>query len=372
MKIQQLKESILTEAFSPSMPDWLKKRLQLELTISDYGTDSRTRRKHPKRDYKADRVKLTGNNSMWKISPAGGRTYSGYNLWDEMMNANININDGKFIEGDVPTNARDPRLKSPNVAFLLLGDPSDMNNSEVYSPQLNMNRDSTVLPQGGPLKYQSMKQLLPHTAAFCYIDMSDPNNMLDTKKKISDRTDLEQSFDQRFVRGNSKFNPLTKLWDLGDDPRYQPSYSNDDPSWAKLDKSGFSKIPNGRRYAQELKKHGDKKLARKIEAFYNDLQTLFSQLPTVFSNLELKDYDWDIRNNFQNGLGALYSAKNEYTAATEYLDSFKQRPDRTWYLESAQENLENGKNYLDQVKRIFGDYLPAVVDWDTDDVEWVD
>lgn len=371
MKIQQLKESILTEAFSPSMPDWLKKRLQLELTMSDYGLNSRTRIKHPNRDYIADRVKLTGNKSSWRISPTGGRTYSGYNLWDEMMNANINMNDGKFIEGDVPTNARDPRLKSPNVAFLLLGDPSDMNNSEVYSPQLNMNRESTVLPQDGPLKYQSMKQLLPHTAAFCYIDMSDPNNMLDTKKKISDRTDLEQSFDQRFVRGNSKFNPLTKLWELGKDTRYQQD-SNDDPSWAQLDKSGFSKIPNGRRYAQELKKFGDKRLARKIEAFYNDLQTIFSQLPAVFSGLELNDFDWDIQRNFRSGLGSLYNAKSNYASAIEYLDDFKQNTNSIYYLDRAQENLDSGKNYLDQAKEVFGGYLPAVVDWDTDDVEWVD
>lgn len=372
MKIQQLRESILTEAFSPSMPDWLKKRLQLELTVSAYGTNSRTERKHPKRDYKADRLKLTGTNYTGRISPSGSRTYSGYNLWDEMMNANINMNDGKFIEGDVPTNARDPRLKSPNVAFLLLGDPSDMNHSEVYSPQLNMNRESTVLPQyAGPLKYQSIKQLLPYTAAFCYIDMSDPNNMLDTKKKISDRTDLEQSFDQRFVRGNSKFNPLTKLWDLGDDPRYMPSSMNDDPSWAKLDKSGFSKIPNGRRYAQELKKHGDKTLARKIEAFYNDLQTIFSQLPAVFSGLELNDFDWDIHNNFRRGLSSLYDAKSSYESAIEYIDYFKQDTN-TYYLDKAQSSLNSGKSCLDQAKQVFGDYLPTVVDWDTDDVEWVD
>lgn len=378
MKIIKLNEQKLNEAFSPSMPRWLKDRFQMELSLSGNKLAGQGRYQKPRRNFSREFDALTKKNNMNRVPVArnASRDDHSYNLWDAAIANNINLNSGKFIEGPVPENARDPRLKAPNIAFISLKRPSYNGKDyiwDVYSPQLNPNAESNVFGDSQAFKYHNIKQMQPYMDAFCYIDMSDPENQLDIEATRAARAANYNSQDRRFDRGTP-----------GDyDPQYRMvPYNKRDTlknygypeSSMKLDKSGYSRLPNITKYVDALKAHGNDKILKKLQSLYEDANYIYAQLPYILQDsLEGKDFSQAYRSNatsdIESAISSLDDFKRYYDRALGALDDFKKTQDVS-NIEVAESNLDWANSQLNRVKERIGEWLPTIVDWDTDDVEW--
>lgn len=375
MKIVKLNEQKLNEAFSPSMPRWLKDRFQMELSRSSNKSTGKYQKS--RRDFSREFDALTKKYRMggyMRVARNASRDINSYNLWDAAIAHNINLNSGKFIEGPTPENARDPRLKAPNIAFISLKRPVANGNYiwDVYSPQLNPNAESNVFGDSQAFKYHNIKQMQPYMDAFCYIDMSDPENQLDIEATRTARSNNYNSQDRSFDRGTPG----------ADDPLYYATpYTKRDisnygfpESSIKLDKSGYSRLPNISKYIDALKAHGDGKLLKKLQSLYEDANYIYAQLPYILQDsLEGKDFSQAYRSNaissIESAISDLDDFKRYYDRALGALDAFKKNQDVS-NIQVAESNLNYANSYLDRVKQRLGEWLPTIVDWDTDDVEW--
>lgn len=377
MKIIKLHEQKLNEAFSPSMPRWLKDRFQLELNRSNNRNVGKGRYQPSRRNFSREYDALTKKNNManMPIARNASRDDNSYNLWDAAIAHNINLNSGKFIEGPVPENARDPRLKAPNIAFISLKRPTSGKNYiwDVYSPQLNPNAESNVFGDGQAFKYHNIKQMQPYMQAFCYIDMSDPENQLDVEAIRTNRESNYNSQDRRFDRGTpGDYDPLYRAVPYNKRDTLK-NYGYPESSMI-LDKSGYSRLPNITKYVDALKAHGDSKILKKLQSLYEDANYIYAQLPYILQDsLEGKDFSQAYRSNaindIESAISSLDDFKRYYDRALSALDDFKKNQDVT-NIEVAESNLNWANSQLNRVKERIGEWLPTVVDWDTDDVEW--
>ena len=219
---KMFKTNVLNEKMSDSMPKWLQSRLLY--TKRDLTPNRNQKEKYKKMGFDMD------SQSNPTYASRGDWT----SIFDLFLQKGIDLDSANFIEGDIPTSSRDPRLKEPNIPiFLLQGeDWRGRKWSQVYAKGINDDEIAEFDDQYRKLKFISMKNLLQYTKGFCYLDSSDPNNFT-VGTKQAERQQYRR--DSQYTR------------------RYKPEEQS---RYAKYDKSGYLIDPE--------------KMVKKLADYYKD------------------------------------------------------------------------------------------------------
>ena len=295
---------ILKEAFSPSMPKWLKEALlagkghSAEFNYSDIKSRAAQQGMNidPFRYYTARKKGGWGN----------------YNLWDEFRTANINLDTATFEQMQVPSSIRDVHLKQPYVPIFKLPSVENSDYYVVYAKGIN----DDVEEDDKKASYYSMKSLLEMATAFCCIDMSDPDNLISSDKLTSrqnwkkDRLQSDRFKDIKDARkALTDVYPSKSVYQY--DSRYTPS-----GGWIR-DTSGYIYPPN--RYAQKLRELKLNKSAKIMEDVYADLVFIKNAIAEYIS-----DSDFPLDRNLSNYFNELNAAIQKYNTIVSNLDILKQ------------------------------------------------
>ena len=264
---------ILTEKFSDSMPKWLQSRMVFtKPNISANKKD----------DYKKKGYDIDFQGKPY-YAPRGDKR-SIFTLFNK---SGIDINNANFIEGDIPTSPRDPRLKEPNIPiFLLEGENYWNGNIEtlVYAKGINdeeLINFSDVFDK--KLRYVPMKTLLSHCKAFCYLDTTDSSNYLDANK-------VQGRIDNKKFELNDPFRRFTP-------EEQQKMWRNN------FDKSGHLINPDIlKNRLSEYKAGNYQKILDRLYKKISNIKTDFAQ---IYVNADLQDFstDTDIRDIFEGSYG---------------------------------------------------------------------
>lgn len=362
MKIQNLMEAKLVEAFSPSMPNWLKTRIQFDLTRSYIRDPNR----HSHRDFnkewskirdiaKADGGQLVNANS-------NARNLNGdstYNLYTALLTNNVDLNKAKFISGDIPKNGFDERVRTPNIPFFHLRGGYNDTIDEVYAKGLTDNLDSQIF--NTQFKNVPVKKLVEKCVDFCYLDLSDPENLSNDFDKRMNRIKTAKEMDKSQIRG------AAGAIDPNDIEHWR------DRDKARLDKSGYSKLPNIQKYKKLLRGSQDKRVLKKLEAVWEDANYLYSKIPSIFDDMDIQTA-YRASDSLRSCLSNLENVATYYRSCLDYLDNVKTAKesgkDYESYLSYAESYLNSANSYLEDAKNTIAPWIPATVDWDTDDIQW--
>lgn len=340
----------LNESFSPSMPDWLASALYSNLITTRY-TDGFLNGDLPygwekdKRDRVRNRYKkydLDTYQPQYNM-PRNRKSFNNHSLLDGINAKGIDINKADFIPGAIPSKSTDPRLQDPYQAFMLL----DVNGSkQVYAPGLNDN-DKCIVPNprtnGEPedLGHTRFTELKPYIVDFCFVDLSDSDNLAVRKDYKSEKDELLNKGVERYSKKDMKDNPE-----------------------ADIDSSGYSN-PNKSRYKEFTDKlpldvKADNFL-NKIEHAQDLFQRTLKEISKIdFSNLIVSEQDYDdsiireIKTNIKACRDQLGYAKN-YAEESKTYD---------WYYDYAQKAYKYFEGYFDNLKD-----LMKKVDG-MEDIEW--
>jgi len=336
-KFNFLTEAKLTEDFSPSMPKWLRARLL-------YTKSSDSRRAMPKGRY-ADFSKQP--DTTFTDKKRKDQEY--LDLWAAMSKAGIDISNANFIQDGLPRPKKDTRLEEPNIAFFYLDDGS------VYGTGLNDNE--IFQPEGKAFKAVNLKTLMSHIRDFCWLDGSDPNNFMGSKRELRGKTKQE-------LQGLGDYYRYKELRDAG--PGHSP--------WSgwKLDKSGYLIDPN--KFKNKLKEFGKKNISANLERIYNDLKNLQMNLGQVLM-------DWDFRNNKNqkdfdkvfkyNGLLRDFTfLKSHYNNIASKVESALAETDpetKDRILSNLSSAIISLKDEIKNFKKSGSEIFDVEVDWDTNE-----
>ena len=302
-----LNESILTEAFDPSFPEWLKtglikskqqfgvwdktagKRKDFNRASTfrpDYGKDKDNR-------YQSDMDKSLFNNALEK----------GF--------FNVTIHEGLPPKGSdfIP----------------IYGFPGD----QIYIPEFNdlqkfninyvpreYRTEAYIKMKDKAFKYFSAKALKTLSIHQAYFDPRELN-VSELKKKEEDREARRQS-ERKFYKDNTEYarkgTPSAYLNDIGYYSNQAIKYGQGGygDNVVKLDKSGYVNIPAPVRYKDKLNSVKGKQAAKLLEVYYKDIQTAFRVYKDSLENLNIFDDEYDIISSLQEFKSKIISCSNEY------------------------------------------------------------
>lgn len=271
------KSKKLNEVFSPSTPEWLKGAILKNRVGWEYNAND-INRQIPSGYKRAEYGDRDRKRKAWK---ARGVDLSPYTRNNEYiirdLLGKIDFNRAKFIDdGTIPQNARDPRLKSPNIPFFLV----KMRNGglKLFVKGFTDDEDAvTEWDKPGAFKYHSMKDILEHTVGFCYIDGSDPDNLLSPRSAEYPNDVMELKSNYRFPKSWNGHRPWVPHSFFGSSGYYN------------IDKSGY--IINPHRYAEKLRQIQKNKLASTIERCYDQVVEVRKRIIDLLESTDFKQRD---------------------------------------------------------------------------------
>lgn len=264
---------ILKEAFSETMPHWVK----LALLAGKGGYVY----KFPE----------TNNVKNWQGRLRGG-SRSKVNLYNAFKAANIDLNKATFVSVPIPTSVRDPHLKPPYVPiFKLRLDNTVWGRSDFFTVYAKgINDEVEVGVSGKPANKVSMKRLLELTTDFCYIDMSDKNNTI-----------------------NAATQQTRKDWGL-----YNASYGRQGVGQRNVDKSGYIVNPN--RYQDKLAELKLSKLSDIMRNYYDRLIACQSALSEKIAELDVTKIV-NVKHHDTNDFSLFRIAANRYNTLAQQVET---------------------------------------------------
>lgn len=346
LKLKNLNESLekkypINEAWSESMPDWMKSRMNITATTSDPNRREKLAKSKYNAGYYGDTLRnkfgVSGDTSEYR-KPRSGE--GGFSLFKGFINKGIDLNNVSFIEGPIPEKKSDPRIQPPNIGIWHFGTPPT---DQVWAMGIN-DDEKFVQKNNLPFEHVPFKTLKELANAFCYIDGS----TIQTK----DYNDIRQK--------RLEF----KRWEI--DPRNQaervnPGLRKGNPYDWRLpdifaDKSGYFVIPPSSKYAKEL-------AIRHAKEYGNNLTELESELRSVFSNIQdvTMSWEWDDDSLSTRGLdNIIYSYRNAlsmYRNALSIIDNLVSAygKDTEEFLKKIPDSgfsdrIKAAKDYIEQCK----------------------
>lgn len=322
---ESMTSKALNEAWSDSMPNWMKPRLNATAYFSDRNSSDKAAAKAKRSGINVRQIQrdMGGGQSFDQADyqkPRGGSR--GKSLYDAFKAANIDLQTVKFIEGEPPTNKNDFRIQPPNIGIWNLP-----GTGQVYAMGLNDLEKLRSVNTAGEIyskyadyafKYLPIKALKDLSAGqFCYID----GNTI-PKRNIQDVQSTRVDYAK---------------WKLSN-----PTLVRDEGTWNPwntygLDKSGYTVIPSSKRLAKQLAALKAKSWSTWFTKAETDLQDLYNDIGSVFSTQSWKD---------TNIADALNSALNLYKYA---VNDYKGAMRRVQDLIDAYG--ENSPNFLEQIGR---------------------
>lgn len=356
MKVKKLKENLIVEAFSPSMPDWLKKSFIVDLS-RDAGEYLSGKYRHANNaafdTNNADRYMRSVRKSAQKrdanvtVPSFYGRNIKHRSLAAALSEYGVDLSKAKFISGPVPKKSTDPRLTRPNVGFLLIQD--DQGKTQVYSPGLNDQQASIITNKDGhfdTLKYIPKPKILENSIDFCYVNLDDKDNLI--TDKVTSRNDPANQEDNAFKRGKPKY----RTWS------------------GTTDASGYMVDPE--KYKKKLMELGmsGEKIQKKLTSYANELKSLHRDAVNAFQDFDIIG-DRDSISTQQEILVTIKDAVSYYnnlvSNAGEIANRYPQGNANAedYYVRSFMRYDNELKKRLKSIDSLISKYIMQEVDWDT-------
>lgn len=339
----------LVEAFSESMPTWLKQRL----------------------------IRGRGGKAVAKLpsdspvkAPTKGRDYE-EDLFSEMMKKGIDPNSVEIIhDGEIPTSVRDPRLKDPYIPiFLLKGKSQNYANTanrrinpgdeitQVYVKGIN-DHELCLLDSSGKdriLAYMPGKDLLPMIADFAYIDT-----------RTLDTTSMK---DKKSARAKMKAE-LIELKDYFRETNPDVIARSGRYSWEpQYDKSGYLKDPH--KYDEKLAEMRKNNYSKTINNLRDRLVEAKQDVVAIMSELDLDkmaNSTLDI-SGIRDILGYMQTAQSYYEQMCQYVERALSATEQ-YYRDSFFETAlgrggygDKAGNYLYKLEKMLAPYKNVILDW---------
>lgn len=356
--------SKLNEAWSESMPDWMKQRLgQIAFNNKiarypsawgssiDFTKAAAALKNNPRfQQYYNDAImqgssretaiysavkKLGWEPEYFDNTNPRGASYdekreAGYDIFRRFKDVfRIDLQTADFIESEPPKSTKHPAMNGKNIPIWYLPDTK-----QIYAKGINDNEILRVPSEyyGKALKYVPLKELATLCKGnFCYIE----SNSIDT-------TTLPQKQTDRLMRNNWEHdNPLLMRGEPGTSETVHVS-APEDPYLtvnATRDKSGYLVVPSAKKYAKIIAKNS---AVKKYGKQLSDIEDTLRKYYSILLNAP-KLGTWD--NPVQ-----LTSLQRSYKSA---LDLYKE--------------------LLSTVERIlskYGESSPEFLDYLTSDVSW--
>lgn len=351
--VESIEAKALNEAWSESMPNWLKPRLQATAYYSDRNQRSKVykRQQRTGEPLSVARMHLAGDNSAFDqadyANTRDGRM--GENLFRAFKDAGIDLQNVKFIEGEIPTKKSDPRIQPPNIGIWNI--PAT---KQVYAKGLNdleKLMSSNALPDSKYINYRfehlPIKALAEMSDHFCYID---GNSIAKRDINAVQRERIEHSEWE-------KHNPTEVR---------QPEYGWGYP----LDPSGYPKVPSSERLRKKLEKLKAAKWADKFKETEENLRELHSDIGQVLTQSDWSDVG--LSQTIQGALNNYQNAVNDYKSAQvaveTYIarygkdtDEFLQQINQGYY--SPIKRLDEAKYYIDNSRKLINKFVMSPIEF---------
>lgn len=336
----------LNEAFSDSMPDWLRGHLLTSIVnknIPGYTASASQNRQKAYDKYKKnyDLDALKGRQQYGK--ELSGDIYNSDAIFRGMNKYHIDFSRANFIHGEPPTKSTDPRMKEPNQAFMLIEYGGA---KQVYAPGLN-DKDITIFPiadkyaPANTYKYARFSDYKPYIKDFYYVNTADPANSNDniTSQRAHNDLYMNDAQMQGLERITDKSRAQNAVWATG----------------GRIDKSGY--LVNPKRYKDALRKAQKSNYAKKLEKSYNILQDVKETLTNYIIEADAADSDAlefasnIMRRDLANAISrynrlasTIETAEQRWDPASpefsSFLDSIFSRYGDVEYLDNALASLE--------------------------------
>ena len=305
----------LNEAFSDSMPDWLRGHLLPSIVnknIPGYTASANQNRQkaYDKYNKKYDLDALKGRRQYGK--DLSGDRYNSDAIFRGMNKYHIDFSRANFIHGEPPTKSTDPRMQKPNQAFILIEFGGE---KQVYAPGLN-DKDITIFPiankyaPANTFKYARFSDYKDYIKDFYYVNTADPANSNDnlTSQRAHNDLYMNDAQMQGLERITDKSRAQNAVWSSG----------------GRIDKSGY--LVNPKRYKDALRKAQKSNYAKKLEQSYNILQDVKETLTNYIIEADAADSDaLDFASNIMRR--DLSSAINKYNRLASAIESAEQQWD---------------------------------------------
>lgn len=310
---ESINNKYLTEAWSDSMPDWVKKRLNQQTAGDSKAYNSKIYKKayetaenaalaNGDNEYRAaytarDAAARAYNKAKFGIdsgrlgdtseyaSPRGSSYLrdSEKALCGQFQRLGIDLTspDLKFISGEPPKSSKDPRVQPPHIPIWGFRLPNG--GVQVYARRINDLEKIDYSIDAGPyseLAFMriSIKKLSELCDYFCYID----GNTLQYQnpKKIQDRENNNAW--SRSLEGQR----LTRNKD----------FAGGAIGGQRVDKSGYIIIPSAEKYAEQLKRLHLKNWSKDLLEVEELLNSTYNRYINALSSLPFKDAAWNSKN----------------------------------------------------------------------------
>lgn len=352
-------QTLINEAFGDSFPKWLKDRL----SISNLA--------HPFRDTKGDKISTRSSKDYGYyygavppgqrpeyVHPRDGSSKWSWNsererelsLFQNALNAGIDLQNAEVIEGDIPTTRVDPRLKEPNLP--IWGFP----NGQVYIPGLN---DREIYRETGKaFLHTPLKTLMGEANHFAYMDSSSFDSSPYKRKK-----EQRQELRDEIIEIN-KNDPTAGAFRPGHDSSQVKPFER----WGdRVDKSGYIIKPD--RYKDALKKAGATKIFQRLQDIYDRIIEVKEDIAAAASYIDpFEDAEtYKKIGSFFSILDESITEYNKYSRNAEEISKQYNNGDITqeeyqYYMGNYYSQIKNCSAFK-QLKNLGDDVFLAGVDW---------
>lgn len=274
----------LNEAWSESMPEWLKRAMSWSAQrIDKHAFDKLNRAKSDKigkydyaHDYQRPRNEYVNSKSTY--------------LAGAFFAKGIDPAQCEYVECEAPTNARDPLFKSGDIpiwGFKLTRVNDDSEAIQAYAKGMNDLEKVTYtnplidsMDVDWPFKSISIKKLSENCDYFCYIPVESLSKM------------QPKDFDQiRKDRDSSRRGVVER----GTPGETEPAYLyTGHYGYLERDKSGYVVVPPADKYARILKRSKAKKYASVLEDFHDKLVTAWDEIMAGLNAIGPEGDNWSI------------------------------------------------------------------------------
>ena len=368
MKLRNITESLekkynlnesktLNEKLSPDMPEWLAKRL-LTTKYTDTGDDFLDRDLTGAAHYPGKGT-ITYRQRAKEKNPEFGQTpaYKQLEVWDgdqslftKMLDADINLDNVKVIEGPIPTSKNDKRLKPPNIPIFLF------DNGVVYARGLN---DNEKLGSRKSLGAYSIDSILAQCKKFAYIDGSDDDNF---HKGLSAKRREQRENSIYRLNGPEKDRDNKSLGDANFDPFHE------------YDKSGYVTIPTVEKYENKLNEIKAGKIYDILKGYEDYLKIAQQEYANYISSISIEDFTGEGDDTVEDIYTSLYDAIKEFINIRKYVDRIlnnsllndQEKRDEIIDIitgSSLEADLEELDEYITELKDMTKKVFNSTIDW---------
>lgn len=290
MKIKLIESKRITEAFSPSMPRWLREKLLRDKTAWESGGEFKSDPFHYSSSFAGAKkvASLTHDNYITKgyaldkfVNPHYSARGNFTNLYGLLLNCHFDLSSATFITPDsLPKNGKDPMVTEPNIPIWLV--KAKGQNPDKYQVYMKgFNDDELWGDKQQKFAYASVKQLNAACEGFCYVD----GGALNTYNR--DKYNARQEFNAQNIPGEP--DSYYRYYQGNIPNKYRRYAGTQRQVWHAIDKSGYAQVPAVEKYADKLRDLKVNNAANWLENCYHTIMQYKNDFADYIYNLDAQD-----------------------------------------------------------------------------------